>query len=72
MNLLDTYTNGLDGFSSNEGLQTVTGYACFEALAITRPDVLNGPWETLMWVIVVVVVVVVVVVIPGCDRLCMF
>ena len=49
---LDTYVSESDGFSTNMYVQTLLGFAYLEGLASRRPEVLNGPWETLAWIIV--------------------
>ncbi|CAL4120587.1 unnamed protein product [Meganyctiphanes norvegica] len=49
---LDTYLNGLEGFSTNRNFQSVVAFTCLEGLTKRRHNVLNGEWEKVTLIIV--------------------
>ena len=50
--LLDTCLCGLDGFSTSRTFKPLMAFTGLEALAKIRPEVLIGPWEHLVYIII--------------------
>ncbi|CAL4073838.1 unnamed protein product [Meganyctiphanes norvegica] len=50
--LLDTYLNSIEGFSTNWDAQTHVAVAILEGLVCRNPEVLNGEWEKVAWIMI--------------------